>query len=88
MKSTFKLAAFVALNLMAITAWAATPKMPTFFARRDYPGLFNFFVQAADTNGDGIPDLISDPLGTVSVLLGNGDGTFRTGPTTNIGRAE
>ena len=43
MKSTFKLAAFLVLDLMAITARAATPKMPTFFARRDYPGLFKLF---------------------------------------------
>ncbi len=34
----------------------------------------------ADTNGDGIPDLISEPIGTIAVLFGNGDGTFGTGP--------
>jgi hypothetical protein len=84
MKSTLKLAAFLALDLMAITAWAATPKMPTFFARRDYPGLNSFFVQVADTNGDKIPDLIvNGGSGFIQVQFGNGDGTFRSGPSTH-----
>jgi hypothetical protein len=92
MKSTLKRAAFLALNLtaltlMVITAWGATPTMPTFFARRDYPtGIFANQVQVGDTNGDGIPDLITLPAflnGTVSVQLGNGDGTFRPGPTSD-----
>jgi len=36
-------------------------------------------VIAADLNGDGIPDLITSNYGgsTISVLLGNGDGTFQ-----------
>src|ERR1700722_6304112 len=83
MKSTLKLAAFLAFDLMAI---AATPKMPTFFARRDYPtGIFGGELQVGDTNCDGIPDLITVASldGTVVVQLGNGNGTFRSGPITN-----
>jgi FG-GAP-like repeat len=80
MKRVLKLAAMVGLNILAITAVAATPKMPTFFARRDYPGLDSYFVQVADTNGDGIPDLIANEFGYIEVLFGNGNGTFRPGP--------
>jgi len=61
---------------------AATPTMPTFFARRDYTGLNSNWLQVADTNGDGIPDLIANFMGYVEVLFGNGDGTFRPGPNT------
>jgi hypothetical protein len=39
----------------------------------------------ADFNGDGKPDLlVAGPLNTFSVLLGNGDGTFRGPVTTSI----
>ena len=68
-------------------AGAASPKMPTFFARRDYSGLYTQQVAAADTNGDGIPDLIAANGGTVEVLFGNGNGTFRPGPSTKTGMA-
>jgi len=69
------------LASMAVAS-AATPKMPTFEARRDYAGLYSYWVQVADVNGDGIPDLIGDSSGYMEVLLGNGDGTFSTGPST------
>ena len=55
--------------------------MPTFLARRDYIGLLSNWVQVADTNGDGIPDLIASWQGISEVLFGNGDGTFRSGPS-------
>ena len=67
------------------SAGAATPLMPTFFARRDYTGLYANQVAVADTNGDGIPDLIANQDGYIEVLFGNGDGTFRPGPSTHTG---
>jgi len=89
MNRTRKLAPLVALVLMAIAAHAASsPRMPSFFARRDYTGLGSLdFIQAADTNGDGIPDLVAlavGTIGTIRVDFGNGDGTFRPGPGSNV----
>ena len=34
-------------------------------------------LEAPDLNGDGKPDLVASGLGTVSVMIGNGDGTLR-----------
>jgi len=73
------------LAAVAATAIAATPTMPTFLTRRDYTGLNSNWVQVGDTNGDGIPDIIADWAGQFEVLFGNGDGTFRSGPTTKPG---
>jgi hypothetical protein len=60
----------------AASSLAAASSAPTFFTRRDYPGA-STFVAVADTNGDGIPDII--PMGGL-VLFGSGNGTFRPGP--------
>src|SRR5690242_15341645 len=81
MRRNVMLAAYL-LAYLAL-ARAASPKMPSFFARRDYLGLFSQWVAVADTNGDGIPDLIATDQGYVEVLFGNGDGTFRSGPSQN-----
>lgn len=45
-------------------------------------------VVAADLNGDGKPDLIScnNADGTVSVLVGNGDGTFQAAVPYSVGK--
>jgi hypothetical protein len=87
MKRTWRRLIFLAACVLAslAAAGAASPKMPTFFARRDYSGLFTQFIQAADTNGDGIPDLIANQEGYIQVLFGNGDGTFRSGANTHAG---
>jgi hypothetical protein len=89
MKRMLKLALFLAFDLMAVNLTAivgqsATPPMPTFFARRDYL-IGSQFIQAADVNGDGIPDLLAFDVGTIIVQFGNGDGTFRSGPSTQTG---
>jgi hypothetical protein len=46
------------------------------FTRTDYPALGNNNL-VADLNGDGIPDLAGTGVNVASVMLGNGDGTFR-----------
>jgi len=83
MKTTQRTLILTAYLLASLAvARAASPTMPTFFTRRDYPGLNSNWVQVADTNGDGIPDLIAINGGYVEVLFGNGNGTFRPGPNT------
>jgi hypothetical protein len=59
----------------------------------DTLGVRPLSVAVADVNGDGVPDLVVANLcvdsncanGTVSVLLGNGDGSFKTAVTYNSG---
>jgi hypothetical protein len=49
--------------------------------------LFQSNVVSADFNGDGIPDLAVTSTGSaaVTVMFGNGDGTFTAGPSTPVG---
>jgi hypothetical protein len=55
----------------------------TFQAASNYTANGARFVTAADLNGDGFPDLITNG----SVLLGNGDGTFQAARTIGAGGA-
>jgi hypothetical protein len=64
----------------------------TFRAGQIIPlGIGAFSIAVADVNHDGHPDLIVDDLGltdargTIWVLLGNGDGTFRIGGSYTVG---
>jgi uncharacterized repeat protein (TIGR01451 family) len=52
------------------------------------PGFYPQSVMVADLNGDGIPDLVVTPEfgNKVSVLLGNGDGTFQPQRTIALGQ--
>jgi hypothetical protein len=62
----------IAILLYQVTAVAQSAS----FTRTDYPLLGNNHI-AADLNGDGIPDLAGTGTNAASVMLGNGDGTFR-----------
>jgi hypothetical protein len=65
-----------------------TPSASIAFTTTDYTvGSFPLYAATADFNGDGNPDLVvADNLsGSVSVLLGNGDGTFQAPVAYSIG---
>src|SRR5215510_16304048 len=59
-----------AMTLSEVSAQVAT------FTTRQYPLLGNTHI-AADLNGDGRPDLAGAGANAVSIMLGNGDGTFQ-----------
>jgi hypothetical protein len=69
---------------------ALTPQVTTSTGTNTYP----VWTELADVNGDGKPDLITSlyQTDTVTVQLGNGDGTFQTATTvfhdTGFGPAE
>ena len=66
---------FVFSVACAMTFSEVSAQVATFTTQR-YPLLGNTHI-AADLNGDGRPDLAGAGANAVSVMLGNGDGTFR-----------
>ena len=66
----------VLVSFVLILSQISTSAQTATFTRTDYPLLGNNHI-VADLNGDGIPDLAGTGVNAASVMLGNGDGTFR-----------
>src|SRR5579871_777583 len=80
------IAASTLLFLAAGDVLAQSTQNPSFLRTRiDYPQVGPNDVAVADFNGDGILDFAVGTVdGKVIVQFGNGDGTFRPGPTSEV----
>ena len=79
------------ITLVAIClAFLGTPALGQFETRSAFPFGYNrlFSVAVGDFDGDGRLDVAALsylPIGSVTILLGNGDGTFHAGATYAVG---
>jgi hypothetical protein len=73
-------------NYLVGSATLTTVSSALSFSSATSPALSGapYGVVVGDFNGDGVPDLAMTVSSTVVILFGNGDGTFRTGPTTTL----
>src|SRR6266704_2040644 len=88
LKNSARLSLFFAAALFFSSTFPALAQTVSFNARRDFVVETNpISVAVGDFNGDGVQDLAVANFGsnTVSVLLGNGDGTFRSALTVAAG---
>src|SRR3989442_15554132 len=88
LKNSARLSLLVAVALFFSSTFPALAQTVSFNARRDFVVETNpISVGVGDFNRDGIQDLAVANFGsnTVSVLLGNGDGTFRPPLTVVVG---
>src|SRR5438093_8651438 len=82
------LLAIVAVVLLSMAATAVAAETVSLTARRDFPvDSASINVVAGDFNRDGAMDMAVANYfsGTVSVLLGNGDGSFRPATSVTVG---
>src|SRR5215210_6839488 len=75
MRIIVALAGLITTSLLLVASAQAVVQ-PATFTTQTYPLLGNTHV-AADLNGDGKPDLAGAGANSASVMLNNGDGTFR-----------
>jgi len=90
-KGKRKITGFIFTTIIFLLLIAATTTSTTVFAPAVHygtgAGTTPVSVATCDFNGDGIPDVATANYGdgSVSILLGNGDGTFQATPNRSLG---